>query len=229
MIWLEQEFDFAAGAILNFKKPVGRSSFWIVKKVREIVTTKVGHAGTLDPFAEGVLLICTGKATKRVSEFMDLAKEYIGEIELGAETNTDDRTGEIIQQHRVPQINLNEFEEVCKTFVGEIYQVPPMFSAKKIQGRRLYKIARTGKVIEREPKLIRIDNIEVLNFQSPVGKIKITCSKGTYIRALARDIGQKIGCGGHLKSLVRTRIGNFSIEESLNLNDFEQLMKNIAH
>lgn len=228
MIWLEREFDFAAGAILNFKKPVGRSSFWIVKKVREIVTTKVGHAGTLDPFAEGVLLICTGKATKRVSEFMDLAKEYIGEIELGAETNTDDRTGEIIQQHQVPPINLNEFEEVCKTFVGEIYQVPPMFSAKKVQGRRLYKIARTGKVIEREPKLIRIDNIEVLNFQSPVAKIKITCSKGTYIRALARDIGQKIGCGGHLKSLVRTRIGNFCIEESLDLDDFKQLMKNIA-
>jgi tRNA pseudouridine55 synthase len=224
MIWLQQEFDFAAGAILNFNKPIGKSSFWLVKKIRGIVQTKVGHAGTLDPFAEGVLLVCTGKATKQVSKFMEMQKEYIGEIELGITTNTDDPTGEIIEQHLVPGISRDEFKKVCSTFVGEIYQVPPMFSAKKVNGERLYKLARKGMVIERAPKLVYIDTIEVLNFEPPVGKIKVTCSKGTYIRALARDIGEKIGCGGYLKSLIRTRIGDFSIDESLDLDGFKQLV-----
>lgn len=224
MIWLEREFDFAAGAILNFNKPIGKSSFWLVKKIRAIVQTKVGHAGTLDPFAEGVLLICTGKATKQVSVFMEMQKEYIGEIELGITTNTDDPTGEIIEQQPVPGISRDEFKNICDTFVGEIYQVPPMFSAKKVAGKRLYKLARKGTVIERAPKPVKIDTIEVLNFEPPVGKIKVTCSKGTYIRALARDIGEKFGCGGHLKSLVRTRIGNFSIDESLDLISLQQLV-----
>lgn len=223
MIWLGQELDFAAGAIVNFNKPAGKSSFWIVKKIRDIVKTKVGHAGTLDPFAEGVLLICTGKATRRVAELMDLPKEYISEVELGIVTNTDDRTGEIIQHNEVPPITEREFNEICQSFVGDIFQIPPMFSAKKVQGKRLYKIARAGEVIERTAKLVRIDSIDLLQFQRPIGTIKVTCSKGTYIRALARDIGQKIGCGGCLKSLVRTRIGNFSLEQSLNLETFKQL------
>lgn len=224
MIWLQQEFDFAAGSILNFNKPAGKSSFWLVRKIRGIVQTKVGHAGTLDPFAEGVLLVCTGKATKHVASLMDMQKEYIGEIELGITTNTDDPTGEIVEQHPVPGMSQNEFDIICNTFVGDIYQVPPMFSAKKVNGKRLYKLARKGMIIERAPKLVSIDAIEVLNFEHPVGKIKVTCSKGTYIRALARDIGQKIGCGGYLKSLIRTRIGDFSIDESLDLDGFKQLV-----
>jgi len=229
MIWLENDFDFEAGAILNFSKPIGKSSFWLVKKVRDIVNTKVGHAGTLDPFAQGVLLLCTGKATKRVAEFMDLPKEYIGEIELGAVTNTDDVTGEMIEQYHVPALSQNDFTEICRAFVGEIYQIPPMFSAKKIQGRRLYQIARKGEIVTRTPKLVRIDRIEVLDFQRPVAKLKITCSKGTYIRGLARDIGQKIGCGGYLKSLIRTRIGNFSVEDALELSDFKQQCETRFH
>jgi tRNA pseudouridine55 synthase len=224
MIWLQKEFDFEAGSILNLYKPVGKSSFWIVKKVKNLVNTKVGHAGTLDPFAEGVLLICTGKATKQVMKLMDLTKEYVGEVELGIETDTDDRTGKVINQNQVPLLNRQQFERICNDFVGDIYQIPPMFSAKKVKGRRLYKIARQGERVAREPKLVHIDRIDVLSFNDQVAKIKVFCSKGTYIRALARDIGQKIGCGGHLKSLIRTKIGEFDVKDSIQLNGFEELL-----
>jgi tRNA pseudouridine55 synthase len=220
MIWLEKEFDFQAGVILNFDKPEGKSSFWIVKQVRNIIKTKVGHAGTLDPFASGVLLLCTGKATKQVVSFMEMPKIYIGEISLGITTNTDDCTGECVEKKEVPVLNMQEIINVCNKFVGDIYQIPPMFSAKKVQGRRLYKIARTGKVIERKPNRVFIENIEILSFDNPHIKIKVKCSKGTYIRALARDIGEQIGCGGHLKSLIRTQIGEFKIEDSLDLEQF---------
>ncbi len=229
MIWLENEFDFNAGAIINFDKPVGKSSFWVVKQVRRIINTKVGHAGTLDPFASGVLLLCTGKATKQVTKLMDLGKVYIGEISLGSITNTDDNTGEIIEEKNVPNINEQEVKEICNKFIGDIYQVPPMFSAKKVKGRRLYKIARTGKVIERKPSLVHIENIEVLSFEKPYIKIKVSCSKGTYIRALARDIGEKIGCGGHLKSLIRTQIGSFKIADSISIEQFQNIVTDIQH
>ena len=224
MIWLEKEFDFEAGAILNFNKPIGKSSFWIVKKVRNLVSTKVGHAGTLDPFAEGVLLICTGKATKQVARLMDLPKEYVGEIELGIETDTDDRTGKVTSEAEVPTLSREELDQVCSHFIGDIYQIPPMFSAKKVKGRRLYKIARQGEVIEREPKLVHIDRIKLLSFDGQMAKIEVACSKGTYIRALARDLGQRIGCGGHLKSLIRTKIGEFDVINSIHLNQFEELL-----
>jgi len=224
MKWLPNDFNFETGAILNFCKPGGKSSFWVVKKVRNLVKTKVGHAGTLDPFAEGVLLICTGRATKQVSRLMDLPKEYIGEIALGVVTDTDDRTGKIINQQEVPELNIEALKNLCRDFVGNIYQVPPMFSAKKLKGKRLYQIARSGKVIERDAKLVHIENIDILSFINAIIKIRINCSKGTYIRALARDIGQKIGCGGHLKSLIRTKIGEYELAESLTLSQFEQIL-----
>ncbi len=223
MNWSRKEFDFEAGAILNMNKPAGKSSFWVVKKVRNLVNTKVGHAGTLDPFAEGVLLLCTGKATKQVATLMDLNKVYVGEIELGIETDTDDPTGKVLNQKPVPQIALEEIDRVCEDFVGEIDQIPPMFSAKKIKGRRLYQMARQGIVIDREPHRVQIESIDILAFHNPILKIKINCSKGTYIRALARDIGQTIGCGGHLRSLVRTQIGEYTISNSMTLSQFEQL------
>jgi len=224
MNWMQKEFDFEAGAIINFNKPVGKSSFWVVKKVRNLVNTKVGHAGTLDPFAEGVLLICTGKATKQVTKLMDQTKEYIGEIELGIETDTDDRTGKIIKTQQVPELDQKKIEQICEDFVGDIYQIPPMFSAKKMKGRRLYQIARKGMVVDREPKPVHIENIDVMSFNSPIVKIGVSCSKGTYIRALARDIGQKIGCGGHLRSLIRTKVGEYKITDSITLNQFEQFL-----
>ena len=224
MIWLKKEYNFEAGSILNFYKPVGKSSFWIVKKIKKLVNTKVGHAGTLDPFAEGVLLICTGKATKQVMKLMDLTKEYIGEVELGIEMDTDDPTGRVISQNEIPKLNQQEFEQICNDFVGNIDQIPPMFSAKKVNGRRLYKIAREGDQIAREPKTVYVDRIDVLSFDGQIAKIKVVCSKGTYIRTLAKDIGQKIGCGGHLKSLIRTRIGKFDVKDSIQLNEFEELL-----
>jgi tRNA pseudouridine55 synthase len=224
MIWLQKEYNFEAGSILNFYKPVGKSSFWIVKKIKKLVNTKVGHAGTLDPFAEGVLLICTGKATKQVMKLMDLTKEYIGEVELGIEMDTDDPTGRVISQNEIPKLNQQEFERICNDFVGNIDQIPPMFSAKKVNGRRLYKIARQGDQIAREPKSVHVDQIDVLSFNGQIAKIKVVCSKGTYIRTLAKDIGQKIGCGGHLKSLIRTKIGKFDIKDSIQLNEFEELL-----
>lgn len=224
MIWLQNEFDFEAGSILNFNKPIGKSSFWVVKQVRNLVKTKVGHAGTLDPFAEGVLLICTGKATKQVTRLMELTKEYVGEVELGIETDTDDRTGKMISQYEIPVLSPKEFERICHDFIGDIYQIPPMFSAKKMKGRRLYQIARKGDIIERQPKLVHVDRIDVLAFNGQIAKINVACSKGTYIRSLARDIGQKIGCGGHLKSLIRTKIGEFDITYSISLNQFADML-----
>ena len=225
MIWQESEFDFEAGAILNFYKPIGKSSFWVVKKVKSLVNAKVGHAGTLDPFAEGVLLLCTGRATKQAAALMELTKEYVGDVELGSETDTDDLTGKIINQHEVPVLNQAQVQQICNEFVGNIYQIPPMFSAKKVQGRRLYKIARKGGYVERIPKSVYIDRIDLLSFNGQIAKIKVTCSKGTYIRALARDIGHRIGCGGHLRSLIRTRIGGFEAANSISLNQFMELLK----
>ncbi len=224
MIWLESEFDFEAGAILNFYKPIGKSSFWVVKKVKGLVNAKVGHAGTLDPFAEGVLLLCTGRATKQAASLMELTKEYIGDVELGIETDTDDLTGKIINQHEVPLLNHAQVQQICNNFVGNIFQIPPMFSAKKVQGRRLYKIARKGGSVERKPKSVHIDRIDLLSFNGQIAKIKVTCSKGTYIRALARDIGHRIGCGGHLRSLIRTRIGEFELLNSISLNQFMEML-----
>jgi tRNA pseudouridine55 synthase len=226
MIWLENEFDFAAGCILNFNKPEGKSSFWIVKQVRSIVQTKVGHAGTLDPFATGVLVLCTGKATKKIKELMELPKTYIGEIQLGKTTNTDDITGKILYEQDVPELNLVQVKDICDSFIGDIWQTPPMFSAKKIKGKRLYKIALAGEVITRTPNLVHIDNIDVLSFNEKIIRIKVKCSKGTYIRALASDIGNKIGCGAFLKTLTRSEIGNFNIEKSLNVEQFREIVKN---
>ena len=195
------EFNFAEGEILNFYKPAGMTSFKVVKIIRGLAgVKKVGHAGTLDPFAEGVLLICTGKATKKVSQLMDLQKEYISQIKLGIETDTDDRTGKIIKTQSVPDLTLQEFEKICQQFIGEIPQIPPMYSAKKIGGKRLYKIARQGKVIERRPAIVTIYSIDILDFHIPEITIKVVCSKGTYIRSLARDIGIQAECGAHLQA-----------------------------
>ena len=227
MNWFQEEYDFESGAILNFYKPVGKSSFWIVKKVRYLIKTKVGHAGTLDPFADGVLLLCTGKATKKVSEIMALPKQYVGVITLGVQTETDDLTGEIILKKDVPELSQDKIKEILKKFVGDIYQIPPMFSAKKVGGVRLYHLARKGKVIEREPSLVHIDAIEMLSFDGADITLRVNCSKGTYIRALARDVGKEIGCGAHLKKLVRTKIGNYAIEDSIDLDRFKQLLNSL--
>lgn len=209
--------------MLNFYKPTGRSSFWVVKVVRGIIgVKKVGHAGSLDPFADGVLLLVTGRATKKVTQLMELQKEYVGEIRLGVRTDTDDLTGEITSEQACTGIAMDRIDEVCREFTGEIDQLPPVYSAKKIKGERYYKIARRGGEVERRVNRVHVYSLDILDYTEPMLRIRVTCSKGTYIRALARDIGDALGCGGHLHALTRTRIGNYTIEDSTTIDHFEK-------
>ena len=219
------DFNFEVGAILNIDKPAGLTSFQVVKKIRKHFNIrKVGHAGTLDPSATGVLLILTGKATKNSISLTGLEKEYLAEIELGIETDTDDIEGKIISRSSIEnEYNGENIQNILNQFVGEIDQIPPVYSAIKFQGKPLYKYARQGINVDLKPRKIRIDNISLIDLQWPVFSINVRCSKGTYIRALARDFGKKLGTGAYLKSLIRTRIGPYRVEEALNLNDFLQM------
>ncbi len=220
-------FDFELGEILNINKPVGWTSFDVVKKIRgQLNIKKVGHAGTLDPFATGVLLICTGRATKKVEDLMNLKKEYIARIEFGKTTDSYDLTGTILSERSADNLELENINQVIKQFHGEIYQTPPMYSAVKVNGERLYKLARRGEVVERKPRKIRIYQTDVIDFRNPVLKLRIVCSRGTYIRALANDMGEILGCGGYLTALTRTRIGDYKLEDSFEIKD---LIREIKH
>lgn len=216
---------FEAGKIINIDKPKGVTSFTVVRKIRQWTgCKKVGHAGTLDPAATGVLLICTGKATKQITQFVGMDKEYIGEIHLGIATDSDDRDGTVLEKMTVPELDEDLIEEVLEKFKGRIEQVPPMFSALKYKGKRLYKLARQGKVVERKPREITIHAIELLSWQSPFLQLKICCSKGTYIRSLARDIGKALGTVAHLSKLQRTRIGSYTVKDAYTLEEFHTSM-----
>ena len=220
-------FDFELGEILNINKPVGWTSFDVVKKIRgQLNIKKVGHAGTLDPFATGVLLICTGRATKKVEDLMNLKKEYIARIEFGKTTDSYDLTGAILSERSADNLELENINQVIKQFHGEIYQTPPMYSAVKVNGERLYKLARRGEVVERKPRKIRIYQTDVIDFRNPFLKLRIVCSRGTYIRALANDMGKILGCGGYLTSLTRTRVGDYKLEDSFEIKD---LIREIKH
>jgi len=220
-------FDFELGEILNINKPVGWTSFDVVKKIRgQLNIKKVGHAGTLDPFATGVLLICTGRATKKVEDLMNLKKEYIARIEFGKTTDSYDLTGTILSERSADNLELENINQVIKQFHGEIYQTPPMYSAVKVNGERLYKLARRGEVVERKPRKIKIYQTDVIDFRNPFLKLRIVCSRGTYIRALANDMGEILGCGGYLTSLTRTRVGDYKLEDSFEIKD---LIREIKH
>ncbi|MCH7673883.1 tRNA pseudouridine(55) synthase TruB [candidate division KSB1 bacterium] len=224
---LKLSFDFELGEILNINKPVGWTSFDVVKKIRgQLNIKKVGHAGTLDPFATGVLLICTGRATKKVEDLMNLKKEYIARIEFGKTTDSYDLTGTIVSERSADNLELENIKQVIKQFHGEIYQTPPMYSAVKVNGERLYKLARRGEVVERKPRKIRIYQTDVIDFRNPFLKLRIVCSRGTYIRALANDMGEILGCGGYLTSLTRTRVGDYKLEDSFEIKD---LIREIKH
>lgn len=218
--------DFERGEILNIYKPEGWTSFDVVKEIRNILRVKkVGHAGTLDPFAVGVLLICTGRATKKVSELVNFEKEYVATLELGKVTDTLDRTGAILEENAPSHIEINELETICNSFIGEIYQTPPMYSAVKINGQRLYKLARQGEVVDREPRRVKIHEINILKFENPFITLKVICTKGTYIRTLAYDIGEKSTYGACLNNLTRTRIGPYKIENAYSIPDFARLIE----
>ncbi|WP_373727909.1 tRNA pseudouridine(55) synthase TruB [Bacteroides heparinolyticus] len=221
--------DFKEGEVLYFNKPLGWTSFKVVGHARyhicrrmKVKKLKVGHAGTLDPLATGVMIVCTGKATKKIEEFQYHTKEYVATIQLGATTPSYDLEHEIDARYPTEHITRRLVEEALKKFIGEIEQVPPAFSACMVNGKRAYDLARKGKEVELKPKLLVIDEIELLECNLPEIKVRVVCSKGTYIRALARDIGQALESGAHLTALQRTRVGDVHIEECLNPLDFKE-------
>ena len=208
--------------ILNIHKPVGWTSFDVVKKIRSITREKkVGHGGTLDPFAEGVLIIGTGKDTKRLNGITHSDKSYTAVLSLGTGTNTLDTEGNVTDQKQVPALTVEKIESVLHSFLGKTMQMPPMFSAKKINGTRLYKLARKNIEIDRKPVEIHVRDIQFLDYCDHKITFTVICSKGTYIRVLGKDIAEKLDTVGHLISLIRIRVGGYSIDESQTIEHFK--------
>lgn len=225
--------DFKKGEVLFFNKPLGWTSFKVVGHARYhicrrmgIKKLKVGHAGTLDPLATGVMIVCTGKATKRIEEFQYHTKEYIATLRLGATTPSFDLEHEIDATYPTEHITREMVEEVLKQFVGTIEQIPPAFSACMVDGTRAYELARKGEEVALKPKQLVIDKIELLECRldspEPSVRIRVICSKGTYIRALARDIGTALHSGAHLTELIRTRVGDVRLEDCLDPLQFKE-------
>jgi len=226
---ITSETDFLEGQVLLFNKPLGWSSFDVVKKVRGIIKSekkikkiKVGHAGTLDPLADGLLIVCTGKFTKRIDEIQGQKKVYIGEITLGGTTPSYDKETEVDQTFDVSEITDKIIHKTSKKFEGKIMQKPPIFSALKREGKRLYKHAREGTKIEINAREVEIEKFEITSIEMPKITFKVVCSKGTYIRSLAHDFGKELNNGAHLSSLKREMIGNFSLSDSINIDSFKE-------
>lgn len=225
--------DLITGEIFHIDKPLEWTSFDVVKRIRGIVLRrlgrkkfKVGHAGTLDPLATGVMIVCTGKATKRIEELQAGVKEYVATIRLGATTPSFDLETEIDATYPTEHITRDLVLSTLEQFKGEIRQVPPAFSACKIEGVRAYEMARQGEEPQLKAKLLVIDEIELLEYAPEEITLRIVCSKGTYIRALARDIGAALGSGGHLSALRRTRVGNVSVENCLTVDQAVEKIRN---
>jgi tRNA pseudouridine55 synthase len=227
--------NFKEGEVLFFDKPLTWTSFAVVNKIRYhlcrklgVKKLKVGHAGTLDPLATGVMILCTGKATKRIEELQAHTKEYVATLMLGATTPSYDLEKEIDAIYPTEHITRELVEEVLKKFVGSIEQVPPAFSACMVDGKRAYDLARKGEEVQLKAKTLVIDEIELLECNLPVIKIRVVCSKGTYIRALARDIGEALQSGAHLTGLVRTRVGEVRLEDCMQVDAFESWLEGIT-
>ena len=217
---------FEEGQVLLIDKPLQWTSFDAVRKIRNLIRIKkVGHAGTLDPLATGLLIVCTGKFTKKINEYMAKEKEYTGTFTLGAVTPTYDLESELEQHKSFQHITNEMLMETTKQFTGEILQVPPAHSAIKVDGKRVYELARQGKEVKLEPRKITIKQFEITNIDLPVVGFKVVCSTGTYIRSLANDFGAALGCGGYLSSLRRTRIGAYKVEDAMTMVAFEEKIK----
>ena len=225
---IEAKEDWLKGERLYIDKPLDMTSFNVVRLIRgEIAKTlevkaksvNVGHAGTLDPKATGVLIVCTGKETKNIDNLQGQTKEYVADLYLGATTPSYDTEHEIDKTYSTEHITRDLVDDKIRNFVGTIEQEPPAYSAIKIDGRRAYKMARQGEKVEMKKKTLTIDEIEVLAFELPLLRIRVVCSKGTYIRALARDIGESLGSGAYLTALRRTRIGDVRVEDCVQLDD----------
>lgn len=231
---VEDTNEFIRGKVLVFDKPYSWSSFQLVKKVKYLIEknhntgkVKIGHAGTLDPLATGLMILCTGKATKRIHEFQNLEKEYIATIEIGKTTPSFDNETPVDFVYDTSHITKNLFTQTLNHFIGEINQVPPIYSAKNVKGERAYKLARRGSSASLDPVKVYVREIELLEYKHPVARIRIACSKGTYIRALARDIGIALKSGAYLTGLIRTKIGEYTLENALTIADFEKNVMNI--
>jgi tRNA pseudouridine55 synthase len=211
--------------ILNIDKPLGLTSFQVVARVKRLTgLRRVGHGGALDPLATGVLPVCLGQGT-RVSEFLMLApKTYRAQVELGITTDTYDAAGNVLQRINPFKVSRQRLEQVLAQFQGWLEQTPPMYSALRHQGKRLYQLARAGLEVARQPRRVHISRLELVDFQLPLFIIEVDCSKGTYIRSLAHDLGQALGCGAYLKNLVRLRCGTFDLRDAISLADFEELV-----
>lgn len=224
--------DFITGETIYVDKPLGWTSFDVVKRLRGVLLRrygvkkmKVGHAGTLDPLATGVMVVVTGRSTKLIEELQAGVKEYVATIELGATTPSFDLETEIDAHYPTEHITREKVEAALERFKGRIEQVPPSFSACKVDGKRAYEMARKGRDVELKPKVLVIDEIELLEMNGTTITVRVVCSKGTYIRALARDIGEALDSGAHLTALRRTRVGDIRVEECLNIDQATELLR----
>ncbi|HAX94825.1 MAG TPA: tRNA pseudouridine(55) synthase TruB [Bacteroidales bacterium] len=228
--------DFEAGQVLLFDKPLYWTSFDLVNKVRIMIRSalgikkiKTGHAGTLDPLASGLLIICTGRATKRIEEFRDLDKEYVAAIRLGETTPSHDRETEVDGRFPVEHINEELVIQIMNGFLGEQKQVPPVHSAKMVEGKRAYEYARKGIEKEMTPVTVHFRELELMAVDMPDITVRIVCSKGTYVRSFARDLGLALGSGACLTGLVRTAIGQYKLNDAFSLEKFENFVKEMKH
>ena len=228
---MKDKDDFLNGQVLLIDKPLEWSSFdavnavkWAIKRRFGLKKIKVGHAGTLDPLATGLLIICTGRATKSIQQIQGLPKEYTGTFTLGATTPSFDMETEIDQEYDLKTINEQAILEAAESFIGIIEQIPPVFSAVRKDGKRLYEYARSGKEVEIKPRKIEIHEFEILSIELPKVDFRVKCSKGTYIRSLANDLGVKLGCGAYLSALRRTKIGEYNVNNALHPKKFGALL-----
>jgi len=226
---INKETDFVSGALLLINKPPEWTSFDVVKKVRSLIKKKlqikkikVGHAGTLDPLATGLLIVCTGKFTKRIDEIQRQGKCYTGHFTLGASTPSFDLETKVNQTFETAHITKQLLEEVVKQFEGEINQIPPIFSALKKDGERLYKLVRKNKKVEIESRKVTIHSFKITKTNMPEVSFKISCSKGTYIRSIANDFGKALNSGAHLSELCRTKIGEYDLKQATNIKELEE-------
>ncbi|MBM4174888.1 MAG: tRNA pseudouridine(55) synthase TruB [Ignavibacteria bacterium] len=221
--------DFNKGEVILVDKPLDWTSFNVVDKIRKTIKVKkVGHTGTLDPKATGLLIICTGAKTKTISSYLDLTKEYAGKIFLGKTTPTMDTESinEATEQQDTSSIDRKMIEKVSERFMGVIEQVPPSYSAIWVDGRRAYKLARKGREIKLEPRKVIIDKFKITDYDEPLISFEISCSKGTYVRKIASDLGTELGCGAFLYELRRTKIGQYDLNDAINIDKFQDLFAN---
>lgn len=218
--------EFEQGKLLLIDKPFHWTSFDVIRKIRNIIKIKkVGHAGTLDPLATGLLIVCTGKFTKMINDYMAKEKEYTGSFTLGAVTPTYDLESEPQNFLPTDHITAEKIIEATKPFTGAIMQVPPAHSAIKIDGKRVYELARQGKEVKIDPRPVTIHAFEITSIDMPVVEFRVVCSTGTYIRSLANDFGAELGCGAYMSKLCRTRIGEYKLEDAMTMEDFENSVK----